>query len=73
MNYFAVCLITPFGTSTIQSRAIAGIANATVIFCLPGSPSACKEAWDGIIVQQLDNRTLPCNMIDVMPRMKQDG
>jgi molybdenum cofactor biosynthesis protein B len=60
-------------TSTIQSRAIAGIANATVIFCLPGSPGACKDAWDGIIVQQLDNRTQPCNMIDVMPRMKQDG
>jgi len=60
-------------TSTIQSRAIAGIANATVIFCLPGSPGACKDGWDGIILQQLDNRTLPCNMIDVMPRMKQDG
>lgn len=60
-------------TSTIQSRAIAGIANATVIFCLPGSPGACKDGWDGIIVQQLDNRTLPCNMIDVMPRMQQDG
>jgi molybdenum cofactor biosynthesis protein B len=59
-------------TSTIQSRAIAGIANATVIFCLPGSPGACKDGWDGIIAAQLDNRNQPCNMIGVMPLMKRD-
>ena len=51
------------GTSTIQSRAFAGLANATVIFCLPGSPGACRTGWDEIIAQQLDSRSRPCNMI----------
>ncbi len=55
-------------TSTIQSRAIAGIANGTVIFSLPGSPGACKDGWDGIIVHQLDSRTKPCNLVEMMPR-----
>ncbi len=55
-------------TSTIQSRAIAGLANATPIFCLPGSPGACKDGWDGIIQHQLDVRYTPCNLVEMMPR-----
>ncbi|HIO91581.1 MAG TPA: molybdenum cofactor biosynthesis protein B [Leucothrix mucor] len=55
-------------TSTIQSRAIAGIANGTVIFSLPGSPGACKDGWDEIIGHQLDLRTKPCNLVEMMPR-----
>ncbi len=58
-------------TSTLQSRAIAGVANATYIFCLPGSANACKTAWDEIIVAQLDSRTKPCNLIQLMPRLKE--
>lgn len=56
-------------TSTIQSRAIAGVANGTYIFCLPGSTSACKTAWDSIIQAQLDSRTRPCNLVQLMPRL----
>ncbi len=56
-------------TSTIQSRAIAGVANGTYIFCLPGSTSACKMAWDSIIQAQLDSRTRPCNLVQLMPRL----
>jgi len=55
-------------TSTIQSRAVAGLANGTVIFTLPGSPGACKDGWDGIISQQLDVRHRPCNLVEIMPR-----
>ena len=55
-------------TSTIQSRAIAGVANGTVIFSLPGSPGACKDGWDEIIKHQLDIRTKPCNLVEMMPR-----
>lgn len=55
-------------TSTIQSRAVAGLANGTVIFTLPGSPGACKDGWDGIIVHQLDSRVKPCNLVEMMPR-----
>lgn len=57
------------GTSTIQSRACAGLANETFIFCLPGSPGACRDAWDGILGQQLDNRHRPCNFVEIMPRL----
>ena len=57
------------GTSTIQSRATGGVANATYIFCLPGSPGACKDAWDGIIEQQLDYRHKPCNFVEILPRL----
>jgi molybdenum cofactor biosynthesis protein B len=56
-------------TSTIQSRAIAGVANGTYIFCLPGSTSACKMAWDSIIQAQLDSRTRPCNLVQLIPRL----
>ncbi|NIM29379.1 MAG: molybdenum cofactor biosynthesis protein B [Gammaproteobacteria bacterium] len=56
-------------TSTLQSRALAGVANATYIFCLPGSSGACKTAWDTIIAAQLDYRTRPCNLVELMPRL----
>ena len=57
------------GTSTIQSRATGGVANATYIFVLPGSPGACKDAWDGILKHQLDYRHMPCNFVEIMPRL----
>ncbi|RYB97065.1 molybdenum cofactor biosynthesis protein B [Ciceribacter ferrooxidans] len=57
------------GTSTIQSRATGGVANATYIFVLPGSPGACKDAWDGILKWQLDYRHMPCNFVEIMPRL----
>jgi len=56
-------------TSTLQSRALAGVANATYIFCLPGSTGACRTAWDRIISLQLDYRTRPCNLVELMPRL----
>ncbi len=57
------------GTSTIQSRATAGLANTTFVFVLPGSPGACKDAWDGILKAQLDYRHMPCNFVEIMPRL----
>jgi len=57
------------GTSTIQSRATAGLANATFVFVLPGSPGACRDAWDGILKAQLDYRHRPCNFVEIMPRL----
>ncbi len=65
------------GTSTLQSRATAGLAGAqsgtpTFIFCLPGSPGACKDAWDGILSMQLDYRHTPCNFVEIMPRLDED-
>jgi molybdopterin adenylyltransferase len=57
------------GTSTIQSRATGGVANATFIFVLPGSPGACRDAWDGILKAQLDYRHTPCNFVEIMPRL----
>jgi len=57
------------GTATIQSRATAGVANSTFIFVLPGSPGACKDAWDGILKAQLDYRNMPCNFVEIMPRL----
>ena len=57
------------GTSAIQTRATAGVANATYIFCLPGSPGACKDAWDEILVHQLDYRYRPCNFVEILPRL----
>ncbi len=57
------------GTSTIQSRATAGLTKTTFIFCLPGSPGACKDAWDGILANQLDYRHMPCNFVEIMPRL----
>jgi molybdopterin adenylyltransferase len=57
------------GTSTVQSRATAGVAGSTYIFCLPGSPGACKDGWDGILAAQLDIRHRPCNFVEIMPRL----
>jgi molybdenum cofactor biosynthesis protein B len=57
------------GASTVQSRATAGVAGSTFIFCLPGSPGACRDAWDGILAAQLDYRTRPCNFVEIMPRL----
>jgi molybdenum cofactor biosynthesis protein B len=57
------------GTSAIQTRATAGVANATYIFCLPGSPGACKDAWDEILAYQLDYRYRPCNFVEILPRL----
>ncbi len=59
------------GTSTIQSRADAGVAGGTYIFCLPGSPGACRDAWDGILSSQLDIRWRPCNFAELMPRLRE--
>jgi molybdopterin adenylyltransferase len=57
------------GTSAIQTRATAGVAGASYIFCLPGSPGACRDAWDEILVHQLDYRYRPCNFVEIMPRL----
>ncbi|MGL4968339.1 MAG: molybdenum cofactor biosynthesis protein B [Inquilinus sp.] len=59
------------GTSTIQSRATAGVAGGTYLFALPGSPSACRDAWDLILKDQLDNRFRPCNFVELMPRLRE--
>jgi len=59
------------GTSSLQSRALAGVANATFVFVLPGSGGACQLAWDKLISQQLDNRTRPCNLVMLMPRLNE--
>ena len=59
------------GSSTVQSRAVGGVANGTLLFCLPGSSGACRTAWDGIIRPQLDLRTSPCNFVSLMPRMRE--
>ena len=57
------------GTSAIQTRATGGLAGATYIFCLPGSPGACRDAWDEILVHQLDYRYRPCNFVEIVPRL----
>ena len=59
------------GTSALQSRALAGVANGKYIFCLPGSPSACKDGWDEILKYQLDIRHKPCNFVEIMPRLQE--
>jgi len=66
---FLMLSYTKIGTSAIQTRATAGVAGATYIFCLPGSPGACKDAWDGILLHQLDYRYRPCNFVEIMPRL----
>ncbi len=58
-------------TSTMQSRAVAGVANGTYIFCVPGSSGACATAWDELISAQLDYRTRPCNLVELMPRLRE--
>lgn len=59
------------GTSTLQSRCLAGVANGTYVFCLPGSSNACATGWDQLIAAQLDFRTRPCNLAELMPRLKE--
>ena len=59
------------GTSALQSRALAGVSSGTYIFCLPGSPSACRDGWDKILIHQLDIRHKPCNFVEIMPRLQE--
>jgi molybdenum cofactor biosynthesis protein B len=59
------------GTSTMQSRALGGVAGGTYLFALPGSPGACRDAWDDILVHQLDARFRPCNLVELMPRLQE--
>ena len=66
---FLVVSFPKIGTSAIQSRATAGVAGSTYIFCLPGSPGACRDAWDEILVHQLDYRYEPCNFVEILPRL----
>ena len=66
---FRVLSYDLIATSTLQSRAVAGAANGTFIFCLPGSTGACKDGWSKLISAQLDYRTQPCNLVEIMPRL----
>ena len=66
---FTMVSFGKIGTSAIQSRACAGVAGGTYLFALPGSPGACKDAWDGILEPQLDYRHMPCNFVEIMPRL----
>ena len=66
---FRVLSYEKIATSTLQSRAFAGVANGTYIFCLPGSAGACADAWDMLIEHQLDYRSRPCNLVELMPRL----
>jgi len=66
---FHMVSFAKIGTSTVQTRATAGVRGATYIFCLPGSPSACRDAWDEILRHQLDYRHGPCNFVEIMPRL----
>ena len=66
---FRVLSYEEIKTSTVQSRALAGVANGTYVFCLPGSSGACRTAWDRIIAAQLDYRTRPCNLVELIPRL----
>ena len=59
------------GTSALQSRATGGMAKGTYLFALPGSPSACRDGWDEILRPQLDNRNRPCNLVELMPRLRE--
>ncbi len=66
---FTMISMQKIGTSAVQSRACAGVAKGTYLFALPGSPSACRDAWDGILAPQLDYRHRPCNFVEIMPRL----
>ncbi len=66
---FTIVSMNKIGTSAVQSRATGGVANGTYLFALPGSPGACKDAWDEILVKQLDYRHRPCNFVEIMPRL----
>ncbi len=66
---FTIVSMQKIGTSSVQSRATGGVANGTYLFALPGSPGACKDAWDEILQRQLDYRHRPCNFVEIMPRL----
>ena len=70
---FRAISLQTVGLSAIQSRALGGVADRTLIFALPGSTGACKDAWDGVLVQQLDSRYRPCNFAELLPRMGRGG
>ena len=69
---FRSASVADIGASTIQSRAFAGLANGTVIFSMPGSPNACRTGWESVIRTQLDSRTRPCNLANLMPRFMEN-
>ncbi len=66
---FTIISMEKIGTSAVQSRATGGVAGGTYLFALPGSPGACKDAWDGILEKQLDYRHRPCNFVEILPRL----
>ena len=66
---FTIVSMQKIGTSAVQSRATGGVANGTYLFALPGSPGACKDAWDEILEKQLDYRHRPCNFVEILPRL----
>ncbi|WP_428514790.1 molybdenum cofactor biosynthesis protein B [Roseovarius sp.] len=66
---FTIVSMKKIGTSAVQSRATGGVANGTYLFALPGSPGACKDAWDEILAYQFDYRHSPCNFVEIMPRL----
>jgi molybdenum cofactor biosynthesis protein B len=66
---FTIVSMQKIGTSAVQSRATGGVANGTYLFALPGSPGACKDAWDEILLKQLDYRHKPCNFVEILPRL----
>lgn len=66
---FTIISMNKIGTSAVQSRATGGVAQGTYLFALPGSPGACKDAWDEILLHQLDYRHLPCNFVEIFPRL----
>ena len=71
-SMFAAISMTKIGTSALQSRACAGVRNGTYLFALPGSPSACRDAWENLLKPQFDYRHLPCNFVEIMPRLVKD-
>jgi molybdenum cofactor biosynthesis protein B len=68
---FTMISVRKIGTSAVQSRACGGVAHGTYLFALPGSPGACKDGWDEILVHQLDYRHMPCNFVEIMPRLQE--
>ena len=71
-SMFASISMKKIGTSALQSRACAGVRNGTYLFALPGSPSACRDAWESLLRPQFDYRHLPCNFVEIMPRLVKD-
>ena len=72
-SMFASISMEKIGTSALQSRACAGVRNGTYLFALPGSPSACRDAWENLLRPQFDYRHLPCNFVEIMPRLLKDS